>query len=52
MTGKKLDETVNALAEYFPYVQCLCVVPVGLTGHREGFFAISAVIPKTRRRRL
>lgn len=34
--GEKLDETVNALAEYFPYVQCLCVVPVGLTGHREG----------------
>lgn len=34
--GEKLDETITQLAQFYPYVQCLCVVPVGLTGHREG----------------
>lgn len=33
--GKYLDETITELAKFYPYVQCLCVVPVGLTGHRE-----------------
>jgi len=33
--GQHLDETITELAKYYPYVQCLCVVPVGLTEHRS-----------------
>ncbi len=34
--GKYLDETITELSKFYPYVQCLCVVPVGLTEHRDG----------------
>jgi len=34
--GKYLDDTILSLAEMYPYVQSLSVVPVGLTKHREG----------------
>lgn len=43
-----LDNTITALAEFYPQVQSLSVVPVGLTKHREhlpnltGFDKISA----------
>ncbi len=38
--GKYLDETITELAKFYPYVQCLCVVPVGLTEHREGLCSL------------
>ena len=34
--GPVLEETVFGLAEYFPGILSCSVVPVGLTGHREG----------------
>ncbi len=33
--GEDLDNTVEALAQYYPQVQSLSVVPVGLTKYRE-----------------
>ncbi|MEE1043501.1 MAG: DUF512 domain-containing protein [Clostridia bacterium] len=33
--GKDLDNTISTLAEYYPQVQSLSVVPVGLTKYRE-----------------
>ncbi len=33
--GKVLDETILELAKYYPYVQSLSVVPVGLTKYRD-----------------
>ena len=33
--GDDLDNTISALMEYYPNVQSLSVVPVGLTKHRE-----------------
>lgn len=33
--GDDLDNTISTLAEYYPYVQSLSVVPVGLTKYRE-----------------
>lgn len=34
--GKDLDRTIATLAEYYPKVQSLSVVPVGLTKYRKG----------------
>jgi len=34
--GEKLFESIEKLAELYPYVQSVSVVPVGLTKHREG----------------
>lgn len=33
--GDDLDNTISTLAEYYPYVQSLSVVPVGLTKYRD-----------------
>lgn len=34
--GKVLEKTVEDLAAFWPYCRSLALVPVGLTGHREG----------------
>ena len=34
--GKELERTIEDLAKYYPYMQSLSVVPVGLTKYREG----------------
>lgn len=34
--GEKLFESIEKLAELYPYVESVSVVPVGLTKHREG----------------
>jgi putative radical SAM enzyme (TIGR03279 family) len=41
--GRELDKTVSELAELFPAVKSLAVVPVGLTKFRHGLPAIEAV---------
>lgn len=33
--GEILEETINGLAEYYPSVRSIGIVPVGLTGHRK-----------------
>ncbi len=39
--GKVLSETVRALSLLHPSVQSVSVVPVGLTGHREGLYPLT-----------
>lgn len=34
--GKELEHTIEDLAKYYPYMQSLSVVPVGLTKYRDG----------------
>lgn len=38
--GAVLDETIKTLYSFYPSVQSLAVVPVGLTEHREGLYPI------------
>ncbi len=38
--GKILDKTIEDLAKFFPYVQCIAIVPVGLTKFRKGLFPL------------
>jgi putative radical SAM enzyme (TIGR03279 family) len=33
--GRQLDKTINDLYKFYPYVQSIAVVPVGLTAHRK-----------------
>ena len=41
--GEELMLTISKLAEMYPYVKTVAVVPVGLTKHREGLPALSLV---------
>ncbi|MBO8168354.1 MAG: DUF512 domain-containing protein [Thermoanaerobacteraceae bacterium] len=41
--GRELERTIDDLAELWPQVQSLAVVPVGLTDHRRGLPEIQAV---------
>lgn len=34
--GEDLQQTVRDLAEYYPHVQSLAIVPLGMTDHRKG----------------
>lgn len=40
--GKHLKKTVFDLAAMYPYVNSVSVVPVGLSGHREGLYPLKA----------
>lgn len=40
--GQVLIDTINSLAEYYPSVMSVGIVPVGLTGHREGLTQLRA----------
>ena len=41
--GRELDQTVGDLAELYPAVQSLAIVPLGLTIHRQGLPLLEAV---------
>lgn len=41
--GTYLEQTVNKLAEFFPWVKTVAIVPVGLTRHRERLSPLEAV---------
>ncbi len=41
--GEKLEETIRFLLSLYPAAMSLAVVPVGLTGHREGLPALTPV---------
>jgi putative radical SAM enzyme (TIGR03279 family) len=41
--GDELEKTITDLYHLYPAVQTLAVVPVGLTGHREGLYGLSPV---------
>lgn len=38
--GPELDRTMGELAEYYPALDSVSVVPAGLTAHREGLFRL------------
>ena len=38
--GKILDKTIKELSSFYPYLQCIAIVPVGLTKYREGLFEL------------
>lgn len=40
--GQVLIDTINELADYYPSVMSVGIVPVGLTGHREGLTELKA----------
>ena len=43
--GKVLEHTVSTLADYFPQIRSVAVVPLGLTKHREGLTPLTPVTP-------
>lgn len=38
--GEQLEKSLRDLARYYPYMQSVSVVPVGLTAHREGLYPL------------
>lgn len=48
--GEVLMKTVRELADLYPQVKSLAVVPVGLTGHRNGLAEVKPVDEETARR--
>lgn len=50
--GEDLRQTVRDLAAFFPQVQSLAVVPLGMTDHRDGLDALPPVTPELARRTL
>ena len=47
--GGHLLKTINDIAGLFPAVISIAVVPVGITGHREGLFPLRSFRPKEAR---
>lgn len=45
--GKELEYSLNELARYYPSVQSIAAVPVGITKHRDGLFEIPAYTKET-----
>ena len=45
--GAELDKTIGDLFKLHPYVHSVCVVPVGLTRHREGLCQLTPFTPET-----
>ncbi len=41
--GKVLEKTLDDLAELFPAVSSVSIVPVGVTGHRKGLYPLEPV---------
>ncbi|MCB9068749.1 MAG: DUF512 domain-containing protein [Calditrichae bacterium] len=41
--GKHLDKTIEDLKKYFPKIQSVAIVPVGLTKHRKNLFKLNPV---------
>jgi putative radical SAM enzyme (TIGR03279 family) len=48
--GAALDRTLGDLGALYPAVQSIACVPVGLTGHREGLYALSPFTKEGARR--
>ena len=45
--GKELEYSLNELARYYPSVQSIAAVPVGITKHREGLFEMPVYTKET-----
>ena len=48
--GKILDQTIEELSEFYPYMQCIAIVPVGLTKYREGLYKLKPFNKETANR--
>ncbi|MBI4552630.1 MAG: DUF512 domain-containing protein [Candidatus Latescibacteria bacterium] len=48
--GPALRRTVDDLARFFPAVESISIVPVGLTDHRQGLHPLNPVTPEYARR--
>jgi putative radical SAM enzyme (TIGR03279 family) len=44
--GDDLEATIRDLAAYYPAVQSLAIVPLGMTDHREGLIALDPITPE------
>ena len=38
--GTELDRSIEELTEFYPFINSISVVPVGITSHREGLFPL------------
>ena len=38
--GKILDQTIKDLVSFYPHLQCIAIVPVGLSKHRDGLYKL------------
>ena len=47
--GDDIEGTIRDLAAFYPAVQSLAIVPLGMTGHREGLAALDPVTPELAR---
>ena len=45
--GKILDQTIKDLSAFYPKLQCIAVVPVGLTKFREGLYPLKTYTKET-----
>ncbi len=43
--GRVLERSVQDLSQYFPAVESVAIVPVGLTGHRRGLLQVKSITP-------
>ncbi len=48
--GKILDQTIEELSKFYPYMQCIAIVPVGLTKYREGLYKLKPFNKETANR--
>ena len=48
--GKILDQTIEELSKFYPYMQCIAIVPVGLTKYREGLYNLKPFNKETANR--
>ncbi len=44
--GKYLEKTLDDLYGFYPWVKSVSIVPVGLTGHREGLMELQTATPE------
>ena len=45
--GKILDQTIKELSDFYPYLQCIAIVPVGLTKYRKGLYKLKSLDKKS-----
>lgn len=50
--GKELEFTIQEMSKYFPYLQSVSIVPVGITKYREGLFPLRTLTKEEAREAL
>jgi putative radical SAM enzyme (TIGR03279 family) len=44
--GESLNKTIEDLAEFYPHLKSIAIVPVGLTKHRQNLYPLKPVTPE------